>query len=50
MQDIVEQLCRMTQDELQQFARECMLKGIAVPLEFALHSEQLESEFADESF
>lgn len=41
MENIVEQLCRMTQDELQEFARECMRKGIAVPLEFALHSEQL---------
>lgn len=49
MQNLVEQLCRMTQEELQQFARECMLKGIAVPLEFALHTEQLDAELADES-
>jgi hypothetical protein len=41
MEQLVEQLCKMSQEELQQFARECMRKGIAVPLEFALHSEQL---------
>ena len=46
MQNLVEHLCRMTQEELQQFVEECMSKGIAVFLEFALHTEQLDAELA----
>ena len=48
MNKLVEIICKMSQDELQEFAKECMKKGIAIPLEYALHVEQLNSDMESE--
>jgi hypothetical protein len=44
MNELAEILCRMSQEQLHEFARACMDKGIAIPLEFALHTEQLDAD------
>jgi hypothetical protein len=44
MNDLVEILCRMSQEQLHEFAKACMDKGIATQLEFALHTEQLDAD------
>ena len=48
MNKLVEIICKMSQDESQEFAKECMKNGIAVPLEYALHMEQLNSDMEDD--
>tara|TARA_A100001011_G_scaffold390343_1_gene473593 strand:+ start:1958 stop:2143 length:186 start_codon:yes stop_codon:yes gene_type:complete len=46
--ELVEQICRMNGEQLTEFSEECMRKGIAVPLEFALHVSQLDAELDEE--
>ena len=48
MKKLVEIICKMSRDELQEFAKECMKNGIAVPLETALHMERLNSDIEDD--
>jgi len=44
MNELAEILCRMSDEQLHEFAKACMDKGIAVPLEHALHVQQLEAD------
>jgi hypothetical protein len=44
---LVEDICRLNDQELNKLAEICMDKGIAVPLEFALHTAQLEADYED---
>lgn len=43
MKMLVETFCRMTQNDMSQFAELAVAKGIGTDIEFALHTAQLEN-------
>jgi hypothetical protein len=48
VEQIVEQIARLGDNGLQDLAQSAMQRGVAIPLEFALHTAQLDACMEDE--
>lgn len=48
VEQIVEEIARLGNNGLQELAQSAMQRGVAIPLEFALHTAQLDACMEDE--
>jgi len=49
VEQIVEQIARLDDVKMAQLAQVAMNKGVAVPLEFALHTAQLDADWENDN-
>lgn len=47
VEQIVEEIARLGDNGLQELAQSAMQRGVAVPLEFALHTAQLDADWEE---